>query len=252
VDYSGVKDFNPASYGAGIAEEYDALYEGQLDTAGAVDRIRELAAGGPVLELGIGTGRLAIPIRIGGLIVHGIDASPEMIAHLRAKEGGDQIPVVLGDFADTGAERSDFALVLLAFNTIFALPDQAAQVRCFRNAAKHLRPGGRFVIETWIPNLAAFTHNRTVRSRIVGSDVVSIEVMEVDTVEQTMRTTQVVLRDGSVRLYPANHRYAWPAELDLMAELAGMQREVRWEDWRGTPFSPESRGHVTVYRRNDH
>ncbi|HEY5272653.1 MAG TPA: methyltransferase domain-containing protein [Acidimicrobiales bacterium] len=243
-----MSDFNPGSYGAGIADEYDALYEGYLETDAAIERIIELAAGGAVLELGIGTGRLAVPLAAHGLEVHGVDASPEMVEVLRMKPGGAQIPVVIGDFAEVHA-GSDFTLVVLAFNTIFALPDQRAQVCCFANAARHLRPGGRFVVEAWIPDLGDFHHNRAVRPRIGRSDVVSIEVVDVDPVDQMMRTTQIVLRDGSVRLHPANHRYAWPAELDLMAELAGMRRIDRWENWRGTPFTADSREHVTVYQR---
>ncbi len=241
-------DFDPSTYGAsGIAEEYDDLYAGHWETDAAVDRLAELAGGGKVLELGIGTGRLALPLLERGLEVHGVDGSPEMVAKLRAKPGGDRIPVVVGDFAASDAGR-DFPLVVLAANTIFALPDQQAQVGCFRNAARHLAPSGRFVIEAWVPDVGAFRHNRMVRPRIMRSGTMSIESAELDPVEQTMRTTQAVFSDGSVRLYPANHRYAWPAELDLMAQLAGLHREERWADWTGSPFIADSQVHVTVYR----
>ena len=242
-------EFDPTACGAsGIAEEYDELYEGEWDTGPAVDRIAELAGGGRVLELGIGTGRLALPLLERGLDVRGVDASAEMVARLRSKPGGDRIPVVIGDFA--GADAGDgFRLVVLAVNTIFALPDQEAQVACFANAARHLAPGGAFVVEAWIPDIGAFRHNRLVRPRVMGSDRISIETVEIDPVDQMMRTTQAVLSDGSIRLYPANHRYAWPAELDLMARLAGLRREARWADWGGAPFTGESRAHVTVYRR---
>ena len=240
--------FDPTAYGAsGIAEEYDELYESEWETGPAVDRIAELAGAGPVLELGIGTGRLALPLLERGLEVHGVDASAEMVAQLRSKPGGDRIPVVIGDFADADAGR-DFRLLVMAFNTIFALPDQEAQVACFANAARHLIPGGAFVVEAWIPDIGAFRHNRLVRPRIMGTDRISIETVQLDPVEQMMRTTQAVLTNGSVRLYPANHRYAWPAELDLMARLAGLHRETRWADWSGAPFTGDSRGHVTVYR----
>ncbi|HEV2810697.1 MAG TPA: class I SAM-dependent methyltransferase [Acidimicrobiales bacterium] len=240
--------FDPTAYGAsGIAEEYDELYESEWETGPAVDRIAELAGAGPVLELGIGTGRLALPLLERGLEVHGVDASAEMVAQLRSKPGGDRIPVVIGDFADADAGR-DFGLLVMAFNTIFALPDQEAQVACFANAARHLIPGGAFVVEAWIPDIGAFRHNRLVRPRIMGTDRISIETVQLDPVEQMMRTTQAVLTNGSVRLYPANHRYAWPAELDLMARLAGLHRETRWADWSGAPFTGDSRGHVTVYR----
>ncbi|HVE46314.1 MAG TPA: class I SAM-dependent methyltransferase [Acidimicrobiales bacterium] len=244
--------FDPAAYGAsGIADEYDELYAGQWDTEGAVDCIAELAAGGRVLEFGIGTGRLALPLAERGLEVHGVDGSPDMVTRLRAKHGGRQVPVVIGDFASVRA-GSDFALVVLAANTIFALPDQDAQVACFRNAAGHLAPSGLFVIEAWVPDVGAFRHNRMVRPRIMRPGTVSMETAELDPVAQMMRTTQVVFSDGSVRLYPADHRYAWPAELDLMAQLAGLRRESRWEDWRRSPFTAASQAHVSVYRREHH
>ena len=241
-------DFDPAAYGSsGIADEYDEMYSDEWQTDEAVECLVQLANGGPVLEFGIGTGRLAIPLLQKGIEVHGVDGSAEMVSKLRQKPGGDRIAVAIGDFAHADAGR-DFALVLLAVNTIFALPDQQAQVECFRNAARHLRPSGRFVIEAWVPDIAAFQDNQRVRPRIMQSDRMSIEVAQLDQVEQTMRTTQAVFSDGSVRLYPANHRYAWPAELDLMAQLAGLHREHRWADWTRSPFTSDSRAHVTVYR----
>ncbi len=243
-----VADFDPTAYGAsGIADEYDDLYADHWETDGVVDLVVELAAGGKVLELGIGTGRLALPLLERGVEVHGVEGSAEMVAKLRAKPGSDRIPIVVGDFAEADAGRG-FGLVLLAVNTIFALPDQQAQVACFRNAARHLGPGGRFVVEAWVPDVGAFRNNRLVRPRIVGDERMSIESVELDPVAQMMRTTQAVFSDGSVRLYPANHRYAWPAELDLMAQLAGFHREERWADWRRAPFTATSRDHVTVYR----
>ncbi|MDP9388008.1 MAG: class I SAM-dependent methyltransferase [Actinomycetota bacterium] len=242
-------DFDPTAYGAsGIADEYDDLYAGHWETEAAVERLAELSAGGPVLELGIGTGRLALPLLERGIEVHGVDASADMVAKLRAKPGGERIPVVVADFASADAGRG-FSIVVLAVNTIYALPDQRAQVRCFVNAARHLAPAGRFVVEAWVPDVGAFRHHRLVRPRVVRPDTVSIESVEHDPVEQMMRTTQAVLRDGSVRVYPANHRYAWPAELDLMAQIAGFDREARWADWSGAPFTADSTAHVSVYRR---
>jgi SAM-dependent methyltransferase len=247
-----VSTFDPTVYGAsGIAEEYDDLYQAEWETDAAVDVLAQLAgAGGKVLELGIGTGRLAIPLVGRGIDVHGVDASEEMLQKLRQKSGGERIPVVVGDFAKVDAGR-DFALVVLAVNTIFALPDQQAQVSCFANAARHLARGGRFVVEAWVPDVGAFRHNRAVRPRVMGGDRISIEAAEIDPVEQMIRTTQAVFANGSVRLYPANHRYAWPAELDLMAQMAGFHRESRWADWKGAAFTAESRAHVSVYRLPD-
>ncbi|MBW3580466.1 MAG: class I SAM-dependent methyltransferase [Actinobacteria bacterium] len=244
-----VADFDPSVYGAsGIADEYDVLYADHWETEAAVERLVELAEGGPVLELGIGTGRLALPLLERGIEVHGVDGSEEMVSKLRQKPGGERIPVVVGDFAKADAGR-EFPLVVLAVNTIFALPDQQAQVECFRNAARHLVPSGRFVVEAWVPDIGGFRHNRLVRPRITRPDTISIETAELDPVEQIMRTTQAVFSNGSVRLYPANHRYAWPAELDLMAQVAGLHREERWADWRRSPFTADSEAHVSVYRR---
>jgi hypothetical protein len=155
--------------------------------------------------------------------------------------------VSIGDFTGTSTGRR-YSLVVLAVNTIFALPDQQAQVDCFRNAAAHLVPGGAFVVEAWIADVAAFHRRRLVRQRIMRSDVLSIEAARLEPATQMMRTTQAVLRDGSVRIYHANHRYAWPAELDLMARLADLQLAQRWSDWTGAPFDDDSTSHISIYR----
>lgn len=241
-------DHDAEAYGARIADDYDDLYSEVLDTEGATRCLAELAGGGAVLELGIGTGRLALPLAHLGLHVHGIESSDLMVAKLRDKPGGGDIPVTIGDFAELRVE-GEFSLVVLAFNTIFALPDQEAQVRCFENAAAHLAPDGRFVVETWIPDLSSFDAGLRVRPRLVSGERVALVVAEHDPVEQRMRTTQVDLSDGGVRLHPANHRYAWPAELDLMARLAGLTLEQRWSGWDQQPFTAHSTDHVSVYRK---
>jgi SAM-dependent methyltransferase len=242
-----VADFDPSSYGRRIADVYDDTVA-DLPTHDAVALLRELAGDGPVCEFGIGTGRLALPLAEAGLTVTGVDSSPEMVAVLRGKAPGQRIEVSLGDFSETRVP-GEFTLVVLAINTIFALPDQAAQVRCFRNAAAHLVPGGRFVVEAWVADVAAFRSGGALRLLSVGEDAVVLEAATLHPATQRMRTTRVRLTDDGVRLLPANHRYAWPAELDLMAELAGMVREDRWQDWARTPFTDDSRTHVSVYRR---
>jgi SAM-dependent methyltransferase len=247
-----VSEFDAARYGSsGIADEYDDLYADEWDTDGAVACLAALAQGGRVLEFGIGTGRLALPLLENGISVHGVDGSEEMVAKLRAKPRGRELPVTIGDFAVVDA-GGGFALVVLAANTIFALPDQRAQVACFANAARHLAPGGAFVIEAWVPDVGAFRRNRLVRQRLLSEDVMSIESARLEPAEQRMRTTQAVFRNGSVRLYAANHRYAWPSELDLMAELAGLTRESRWADWLHRPFTDDSAHHITTYRLVGH
>nr|WP_236714966.1 class I SAM-dependent methyltransferase [Nonomuraea pusilla] len=241
--------FDESAYGRAIADIYDVTVQ-DLPTGPAVDRLHELAGDGPVLEFGIGTGRLALPLAARGLRVAGIDGSAEMVEVLRAKPGGDRVHVAVGDFATTRVE-GEYALVALTLNTVFALPSQEAQVRCFRNAAAHLRPGGRFVVEAWVPDPGAFRDGAALRLLSLGEDAVVAEAARLFPAEQLMRTTKVRLTRDGVRLLPANHRYAWPSELDLMARLAGMEREHRWSDWLGTPFTDDSREHVTVYRRSD-
>lgn len=253
LDGQGVtpaSSYDPGAYGREQAVGYDERVRHELDPGLAVERIVTLAEGGPVLELGIGTGRLALPLARRGLRVHGVDASPEMVAQLRSKPGGEDIPVHIGDFADVDARIEDgFALVVLAVNTVYALPDQEAQVRCFANAARHLRPGGRFVVEGWLPDLASFHRGQTMRFRQRQGQAVTIEVVEVEPVAQRMSVTSVRLEDGSVRVTPLEHRYAWPAELDLMAKLAGLELESRHADWSGAPVTGDSGGTVSVWRR---
>ena len=241
-------DYDPSSYGASVADDYDELYDEVLETESAVACMVELAGGGAVLELGVGTGRLALPLARSGVEVHGVDASEVMLARLRAKPGGADLPVVVGDFADVTVPGT-FSLVVLAVGTIFALPDQEAQVRCFANAASHLAPGGRFLVEAWVPDIAQFDHGPSIRPRRVGGNRVALVVADHDPVHQRISTMQVHLGEDDVRFHPVNHRYARPAELDLMARLAGLSLEHRWGGWDRSPFGADSTSHVSVYER---
>ncbi len=247
---SRAEPFDPSAYGKAAAGDYDALYR-HHDPRPAVEALVQLADGGPVLEMGIGTGRLALPLRERGLAVHGIEGSAEMVAVLRRKPGGAQLPVVIGNFADTSA-GDGFAVVLLAFNTIFALPSQDSQVACHRNAARHLRPGGCFVLEAWVPDPGAFRQGRAVRPVHIADSHVELEVAEIHPADQTMRTVKVHCAADGLRLIPANHRYAWPAELDLMAAMAGLELEHRWAGWAREPFQDSSTTHVSVWRKPTH
>lgn len=238
--------YDPTAYGTEIADEYDELYEDMFETDTAVACLTELAGDGPVLELGIGTGRLALPLARAGLEVHGVEASEEMVALLRTKPGGADVPVVVGDFAEVSVPGS-FSLVILAVNTIYALPDQDAQVRCFANAASHLAPGGRFVLDAWVPDVVQFRDGPSVRPRSISDKRVALVLAEHDPVRQRINTTQVHLGNTGVRLHPVNHRYAWPSELDLMARLAGLRLQDRWGWWDKTPFVATSTMHVSVY-----
>jgi SAM-dependent methyltransferase len=238
------------AYGKHLAEHYDDLYEGVLDTVGATDKLRALAGAGPVLEFGIGTGRIALPLAAHGLGVAGIDGSAEMLDILRSKPDGSKVHLTQGNFCDT-AVPGEFALCFLIFNTIYALPDQQSQVRCFANAAAHLHPGGRFVVEAWVPDPPKSGDNN-VRSRRLARGLAGLVIQEHDPVLQILATTQIVVSEsGPVRTFPVVHRYAWPSELDLMATLAGFSLEHRWSDWHGSPFNAQSMEHVSVWRLDD-
>jgi SAM-dependent methyltransferase len=242
--------FDPGEYGRHIGALYDSLVDAAFptDTDATVALLAELADGGPVLEFGVGTGRLALPLARLGLPVSGIDGSAEMLDQLRNKPGGAAMPLRVGNFADTHLD-GDFALVVLAANTIFALPSQDAQVQAFRNAAAHLRPGGHFVLEAWVPDVGDFRAGRALRIVSVQDRRVVLEAAELEPVEQHMRTTKLFCGPDGLQAFPANHRYAWPAELDLMAQLAGMQLRDRWSGWKREAFTSESQKHVSVWEK---
>ena len=241
-------EYEAETYGERIADAYDALYEGRWDTDGAVDLLAGLAGAGPVLELGIGTGRLALPLAARGVDVRGIDVSERMVAKLREKPGGEKIPVVIGDFAEVGIE-GPFTLVYVAVNTFFGLLSQEEQVRCFRNVAARLTPGGAFVIEAFVPDPTRFSQGGNLETLRVETDVVTLVATRHDATNQTLDSQYVVLTEGGIRLYPAQLRYAWPSELDLMAQLAGLRLRERWASWQRAPFTASSTGHVSVYER---
>jgi len=235
------------AYGEQVGDTYDRVYGSVLDTDGAVERLVELAAGGPVLELGVGTGRLAVPLARRGLEVVGVDSSGAMLDQLRAKARAARVSVIEGDFTDVSVGRS-FRLVVLAFNTLFALPSQDAQVACFANAARHLAPGGRFVVEAWIHDRSWFRKGVGLWPRVLGEGT-AIVVGRDDPVGQRLAVTELHFSAGGVRTVEMQHRYASPAELDLMARLAGLELEQRWASWREDPFQADSDQHVSVYRR---
>ena len=210
-----------------------------------VDFLADLAGDGRALELAIGTGRIALPLAARGVPVHGIDMSRAMVARLRAKPGGDAIPVTIGDFATTTVD-STFSVVYLVFNTISNLTTQAAQVACFRNAAAHLSPGGYFVIEVGVPQLRRLPPGQNVVPFHVSENRWAYDVYDVST--QLMSSNYVDVADGRGRFRSIPFRYAWPAEMDLMAELAGMRPHERWDGWTREPFTHESRQHVSVWR----
>jgi SAM-dependent methyltransferase len=233
------------------AESYDTREDGMFSPevlAPTVDRLLELAGEGRALEFAIGTGRVAVPLSERGIPVTGIEVSPAMIAQLRTKANEVTIPVVLGDMATTVAPGR-YTLVYLVYNTISNLLTQAEQVLCFRNAARHLAPGGRFVIELWVPELPM---TRGPQAVIYRSEPGYIGLDTYDAVNQQVVSHHFRFGDDrQSHLLRSPHRYIWPSELDLMADLAGFELENRSADWIGSPFTAESRSHVSVYRLLD-
>jgi SAM-dependent methyltransferase len=232
-----------------VAATYDDSSEGMFDPA-AVETtagvLAELAGGGRALELGIGTGRIALPLARRGVEVHGIDLSRAMVARLRAKPGGEDIPVTIGDFATTTVDGR-FSLVYLVFNTIENLVTQDAQVACFRNAAAHLEPGGCFVIEVGVPELRRLPPGQNVVPWQVTPTHWAFDIY--DTATQAMSSNYITVEDGRGSYRSIPFRYVWPAELDLMARLAGMRLRDRWEGWTRQPFTSESDKHVSVWEK---
>ena len=243
----------PENYFVGsIASGYEAKWPHLFDPAvvdPAVDFLAARAGDGPVLELGIGTGRLALPLSRRGLQVHGIELSSDMVEQLRSNEGADAITVTLGDFATTVAEgcRGTASLAYLVRNTIMNLTTQDAQVACFANVAAHLAPGGAFVVEVIVPGLQRLPPGETVQAFTVTSTHLGFD--EYDVAEQRSISHHYWVGGGKLETFSAPFRYVWPSELDLMARLAGMTLRERWDDWDRSPFTSESRSHVSVWEK---
>ncbi|QDN83363.1 class I SAM-dependent methyltransferase [Streptomyces sp. S1A1-7] len=213
-----------------------------------VDRLVELTDGGRALEFAIGTGRVAVPLAERGVPVSGIELSKPMIDQLRTKADDAAIPVIVGDMA-TARVPGEFQLVYLIYNTISNLLTQAEQVACFRNAARHLAPGGRFVVELWVPELRKLPPGQQAVVWESATGYIGLDTYDVLRQQVVSHHFRFDTEAGSqARLFRSPHRYIWPAELDLMAELAGMTRESRHADWTGEEFTAESRSHVSVYR----
>jgi SAM-dependent methyltransferase len=232
-----------------VAARYDESAADMFEAAvvdPAVDFLSELVGDGRALELGIGTGRIALPLARRGVPVHGIELSKAMVAQLRAKPGGADIAVSIGDFA-TATVEGTFAVAYLVFNTIGNLTTQGAQVACFRNVADHLEPGGCFVIEVGVPELRRLPPGETFRVFHASENKWGLDEYEVATQGLTSHHFEIV--DGRLERVSMPFRYVWPAELDLMAELAGMRLRERWAGWKREPFTNDSEKHVSVWEK---
>jgi len=236
-------------FGEDVAARYDESAAGN-DELESVDStvgfLAALAGDGPALELGIGTGRIALPLRRRGVRVHGIDLSEAMVAKLRAKPGSEDIEVAIGDFATTRVDGT-FSVAYLVFNTIMNLTTQDEEVACFENAAAHLDPGGTFVIEVAVPQLQRLPPGETVRAFHIGTTRLGFDEYDVLTQGEISHHYSVV--EGELKVWSIPFRYVWPAELDLMARLAGMRLLERWSGWQRQPFTSESTSHVSVWEK---
>jgi SAM-dependent methyltransferase len=243
-----VKGFGSKTFGELNAARYDETYNDLMEeeTRDSVETLAEIAGGGKVLELAIGTGRVALPLAARGLNVQGIEASEKMVAQLRQKPGGSAIPVAIGDMAEVRLNET-FDLIYLVFNTIFNLTTQEAQVRCFQNAARHLNPAGLFVVETVVPDLTGYADGQRMKGSWARMDSARFEIAIHDAVLQTVDFQRIIISEEGTRMYPHFMRYAWPSELDLMAQLAGLERRERWAWWDRSPFMADSKSHVTLY-----
>ncbi|GAA1370120.1 class I SAM-dependent DNA methyltransferase [Catellatospora chokoriensis] len=213
----------------------------------AVDFLARLAGAGPALEFAIGTGRVAVPLAARGVHVSGIELSQPMVDQLRRKVSADEVPVVIGDMA-TATVPGEFSLVYVAWNSIGNLRTQDEQVRCFQNAARHLAPGGRFVIELWVPGIRRFPPGQSAVPFAVTDQHVGFDTYDMVTQQGTSHHYRR-LDDGSARYGCSNFRYIWPAECDLMARLAGLVFEQRVADWAQAPFTSDSESHISVWRK---
>lgn len=242
----GVKDFDPmASFGEDTAANYDDHLRG--DEEETVACLERLARGGPALELAVGTGRIALPLAGRGIRVDGIEQSAAMIARMRAKPGGDQIVVTMGDMADVSVIDS-YRLVYLVYNTLYNLLTQDDQVRCFENVARHLTEDGVFLVETMVPNsLYRLRDDQYVDAEAISVNQVQLDVGRFDPVTQLLDESHLTLSREGIRVAPIVTRFVWPSEMDLMARIAGLRLHGRWAGWNREPFDARSVRHISVY-----
>lgn len=234
------------TYGQRCADVYDKWFGSYEDLA--IDILEEFAEKGRALELGIGTGLIALPLAARGVVVEGIDSSPAMISCLRAKPAGDSIKVTMGNFADVDVDEK-FSLIFVLFNTFFALQSQEEQLRCFRNVANRLTQGGVFVLEAFSPATTLYNGREDIKVTSVTSDRVSLKVSEHDPARQKLKSQHIVIINNEVKLFPVDIRYAWPSEMDLMARLAGLRLRNRWGNWNQKEFTSNSDKHISIYER---
>jgi hypothetical protein len=243
-----MEGYTPSTYGDRVAHEYDDVYGSMFDVDAAVELLSELAGSGPALELGIGTGRIAIPLRQDGVDVRGVDTSEAMVAEMRSKPGGADIEVIMGDFGAVDL-RGPYSAVFVVFNTFFGLTSQEDQVGTFERVAAALEENGVFVIEAFVPDPTRWTQHQRVSVDSVSLDKIRLEASRHDPVNQRVDAQLISISDAGIHLTPVTLRYAWPSELDLMARIAGLSLRARFASWTREPFTSESRNHISIYAK---
>jgi SAM-dependent methyltransferase len=243
-------DYGPATYGDRIASIYDRHLDPSVEsmTQQAVEFLSQLAGAGRALELGIGTGRIALPLAARGIAVDGIDASEAMLERLRAKPGGSELSVTLGDFAAIDVPGT-YDLIFVVFNTFFALLTQEDQIRCFAHVSEHLTSNGVFLIEAFVPDPSLYDRGQRLSATRVETDRVQLDAARIDLATQQVTAQHILIGAEGIVLLPVQLRYAWPSELDLMARLAGLRLRERYGGWQGEPFTSSSAKHVSIYAR---
>jgi SAM-dependent methyltransferase len=247
-DLARMVDYDESTYGERIADVYDEFFTTPTNALDAVAFLASVAGSRRVLELGIGTGRVALPLAARGLKVSGIDSSARMVEKLREKPGGDAIPVALGNFVDVKVP-GQFSLIYVVFSTFFGLFTQEDQIRCFDRVARHLTDDGVFVLEAFVPDVSRFDRGQRTSTIYLDTDTAVIDSAKHDPVTQRVHAAHMIVSEEGNRLYPVQLRYAWPSELDLMARLAGMRLRERWGGWRRELFTALSPLHVSVYEK---
>ena len=247
-DLARMVDYDESTYGERIADVYDEFFTTPTNALDAVAFLASVAGSRRVLELGIGTGRVALPLAARGLKVSGIDSSARMVEKLREKPGGDAIPVMLGNFVDVKVP-GQFSLIYVVFSTFFALFTQEDQIRCFDRVARHLTDDGVFVLEAFVPDVSRFDRGQRTSTIYLDTETAVIDSAKHDSVTQRVHAAHMIVSENGNRLYPVQLRYAWPSELDLMARLAGMRLRERWGGWRRELFTALSPLHVSVYEK---
>jgi SAM-dependent methyltransferase len=232
------------TYGESVADVYDEWYASYEESM--IDVLSQFARGGRALELGIGTGRVALPLQERGVEVHGIDASTSMLEKLKAKPHGSEIPISIGDFSKVEVE-GQFDLIYIVFNTFFALLTQEDQITCFHNVAAHLKPDGVFLLTAFIPDMKRIAARQELRVTSLERHQTNLDASMFDPASQQITANHIVLTEKGARTYPVRLRYAWPAELDLMARLAGLILKERWSDWDQATFDSNSTRHISLY-----